>query len=177
MITFRRVTLAAGVAVALGAVALGATGAAAQQSAEQGCRLLAASLWPNTLDAWQNEMRAVGYNNCMANPALTAARVEALSKAFADFDPYDPQAVDRLKRRLSTLPEENWRLDRPPTAEPHRGSVYACDLTSDGRVLIGGANHPELNHGFRVLRIDNAAAPDADGWRQARCTVIPGAAR
>jgi hypothetical protein len=36
-----------------------------------------------------------------------------------------------------------------------------------------GSGHPELDQGFRVLRTSHVSKPEADGWREAQCTVLP----
>ena len=53
-----------------------------------------------------------------------------------------------------------------------RGCAIVCHLPHcvDGP---NGSGHPELDQGFRVLRTSHVSKPEADGWREAQCTVLP----
>jgi hypothetical protein len=130
-LTMLRTTLAA---AALAAAIAGPAAAQSNPQLETRCRLGAAAAFPNMLDAFENEMRALVYRNCLANGGQAAA-------------------------------------PRPPS--PGSAVTVACMLADDGRILAHGSGHPELDQGFRVLRTSHVSKPDADGWREAQCTVLP----
>jgi hypothetical protein len=156
-------TAAAGVLL-LAAAAL--QPAAADAAAD--CRLYAAMFHPNTLDAYQNELRAQEYASCMARRQQRQGRPTAGAPAADDDRPLSADEQRQLEETAAA--HERGEVTLAPVAQ------VACTATDDGRLMID--DYRSLppwaeRDGWEVIGKTRRPADDRGGWRGYTCTIMP----